>query len=320
MHKISRTVSPFRNSEIEDRYVIVGLGELLWDLLPSGSQLGGAPANFAYFASLLGEEGIVASRVGRDELGNEALSRIAGKGLSTAAIQRDDVYPTGTVGVTIGADGQPDFTINGGVAWEHMAWTPDWSALAARADAVCFGTVSRHESSSTQAVTAFLEALRPSALRLYDVNLRQDRYSPALLNDSFHLARVVKLNDEELRTVCPLLHLGDDSLESMARRLLKAYELELVCVTRGAEGSLLVTSSETVSHPGVPVDVVDTIGAGDAFTAVLAIGYLRGVPLERVSEAANRLGAWVASRTGAMPEADEAVCSAVRNILRGNTV
>ena len=244
------------------------------------------------------------------------MNRIAGKGLSAAAIQRDDVHPTGTVGVTIGADGQPDFTINGGVAWEHMAWTPEWSALAARSDVVCYGTVSRHEAESTAAVTAFLDALRPSALRLFDVNLRQDRYSPALLHDSFQRAHAVKLNDEELRTVCPLLDLGDVGLVSMARRLLKAYELELVCVTRGSEGSLLVTSSETVGYPGVPVDVVDTIGAGDAFTAALAIGYLRGTTLARVSEAANRLGAWVASRTGAMPEADEAVCSAVRDILR----
>ena len=293
---------------------------MLWDLLPSGSQLGGATANFAYFASLLGEEGIVASRVGQDELGDEAVDRIAGKGLPTDAIQRDDEYPTGTVDVAIGPGGQPDFTINGGVAWEHMAWTPEWAALAARADAVCFGTVSRHEAGSSAAVTAFLDALRPSALRFFDVNLRQDRYSPALLHDSFQRAHAVKLNDEELHTVCPLLDLGDVGLESMARRLLKAYELELVCVTRGSEGSLLVTSSETVGYPGVPVDVVDTIGAGDAFTAALAIGLLRGVPLDRVSEAANRLGSWVASRTGAMPEADDAVCYAVRDILRGDTV
>lgn len=285
-------------------------------MLPSGPQLGGAPANFAYFASLLGEEGIVASRVGRDDLGDRAVDRIAGLGLSTDAIQRDDAHPTGTVDVTLGPDGQPEFTINGHVAWEHMAWTPGWAALAARADAVCFGTVCRHRADSTTAVTAFLEALRPTALRIFDVNLRQDRYAPALLNDSLQRAHVVKLNDEELRTVCPLVDLGGEDPESMARQLLKAYELEVVCVTRGAQGSLLVTASETVAHAGVPVDVVDTIGAGDAFTAVLASGYLRGVPLERVGEAANRLGAWVASQSGAMPAADEAVCSAVRDILR----
>ena len=285
MHKISQTASPFRNSKTKDRYVIAGLGELLWDMLPSGPQLGGAPVNFAYFASLLGEEGIVASRVGRDALGDRAVARIAGLGLPTDAIQRDEVYPTGTVDVALGPDGQPGFTINGDVAWEHMTWTPGWSALAARADAVCIGTVARHQAESANAVTAFLEALKPSALRLFDVNLRQDRYSVALLHDSFQCAHIAKLNDE-------------------------------VCVTRGAEGSLLVTASETVAHPGVPVDVVDTIGAGDAFTAVLASGFLRGVPLERVSEAANRLGAWVASQTGAMPAADEAVCTAVRESLR----
>ncbi|MCY3774170.1 MAG: PfkB family carbohydrate kinase [Gemmatimonadetes bacterium] len=316
MHKISRTVNPIRNSEIKDRYVIVGLGELLWDMLPSGPQLGGATANFAYFASLLDEEGIVASRVGPDDLGDTAVDRIAGLGLPTGAIQRDEIYPTGTVDVTIGPDGQPDFIIKGNVAWEHMEWSSGWSELAARADAVCFGTVSRHQAGSIGAVTAFLEALRPSALRIFDVNLRQDRYSATLLHDSLQHAHIVKLNDEELRTVCPLLDLGGEDLESMAGQLRETYELEVVCVTRGAEGSLLVTASETVSHPGVPVDVVDTIGAGDAFTAVLASGYLRGVPLERVSEAANLLGAWVASQTGAMPAADEAVCSDVRDILR----
>ncbi len=299
---------------------------MLWDLLPSGPQLGGATANFAYFASLLGENGIVASRVGQDDPGTEAVDRIAGLGLYTGAIQRDDAYPTGTVDVTIGPDGQPDFTINGDVAWEHMQWTPAWSVLAARADAVCFGTVSRHEAGSTGAVTAFLEALRPSALRLFDVNLRQDRYSPDLLHDSFHRAQLVKLNDEELRRVSGLLKLAGDGLkdeeqagedlEPMAQRLLQAYELELICVTRGAEGSLLVTATETVEHPGVVVEVADTVGSGDAFTAVLASGYLRRVPLERISEAANRFGAWVASQTGAMPEADEEVCSVVRKLLR----
>ncbi len=301
---------------MKDRYVIVGLGELLWDMLPSGPQLGGATANFAYFASLLGEEGIVASRVGQDDLGDRAVDRIAGLGLSTDAIQLDDVYPTGTVDVAIGPDGQPDFTINGDVAWEHMEWTPTWAVLAARADAVCFGTVSRHESGSIGAVTDFLDALRPSALRVFDVNLRQNRYSANLLHDSFQRVHIVKLNDEELRTVCPMLDLSGADLESMARRLREAYELEVVCVTRGKEGSLLVTASETVSHPGVPVEVVDTIGAGDAFTAVLASGYLRAAPLERVGEAANRFGAWVASQTGAMPAGDVAVCSAVRDILR----
>lgn len=285
-------------------------------MLPSGRQLGGATANFAYFASLLGEEGIVASRVGRDDLGDAAVDRIAGLGLPTGAIQRDDAHPTGTVDVTIGPDGQPDFIINGGVAWEHMAWTPGWSALAGRVDAVCFGTASRHESGSIGAVTSFLDALRPSALRIYDVNLRQDRYSPALLYDSLQRVHVVKLNDEELRTVCPLLDLGGADLESMARRLREAYGLELVCVTRGAEGSLLVSASETAVHPGVSVDVVDTIGAGDAFTAALACGFLRGTPLDRIGEAANRLGAWVASQSGAMPAGDDAVCSAVRDILR----
>lgn len=265
--------------------------------------------------SLLGENGVIASRVGDDHFGQQAISQISTIGLSTCAIQQDKIYPTGTVNVLVGIDGEPYYMIDDDAAWEHMCWTPQWQVLAAQADAVCFGTVARHETESVSAIDAFLDVVKPSALCFCDVNLREGRYTGRLLKDSFRRAHVVKLNDEELVVVSELLNLKGEDIELKARQLLTKYDLQIVCVTRGAEGSLLISKTNTVIHPGVNVNVADTIGAGDSFTAMLACGYLNRVPLERISEAANQLGAWVASTKGATPEPDEEVISAVQGIL-----
>lgn len=283
--------------------------------MPSGPRLGGATANFAYYVSLLGENGLIASRIGDDRLGQQAKAQISANGLSTDAIQQDNIYPTGTVNVLIKPGGEPNYMIEDDVAWAHMCWTPEWQAIATRTDAICFGTVARHKTNSATAIDAFLDALNPSALCLCDVNLRESRYNVTLLKDSFHRAHVVKLNDGELNMVSELLNLGGRDLEFKARQLLVKYNLHMVCVTRGAEGSLLITATDTVTHPGVKVEVEDTIGAGDSFTAILACGYLNQVPLKHISEAANQLGAWVASAKGATPEVDEEVITVIRGIL-----
>jgi fructokinase len=283
------------------KHIIVGLGELLWDLLPSGKQLGGAPANFAYITNLLGDAGIPASRIGRDSLGDEALQRLAQLGLNAASVQRDPIHPTGTVKIEIDNSGQPRFDISQPVAWDFLEWTPAWQQLAGEADAVCFGSLAQRSSQSRSAIRAFLHATRPQALRIFDVNLRQSFYTAQLLAESMKLATIVKLNHEELPKIMRLFELEHRTEEDSARLLLTSHGLKLLCVTRGSGGSLLVSLTECREHPGFRVKVADTVGAGDAFTAALVHGYLRGTSLPQINETANRVGAWVASQSGATP-------------------
>jgi fructokinase len=177
---------------------IVGLGELLWDFLPSGKQLGGAPANFAYITNLLGDIGIPASRAGRDSLGDAALHRLTQLGLSAAAVQQDLIHLTGTVKVEIDSSGQPRFDISEPAAWDFLEWIPSWQQLAKEADAVCFGSLAQRSPQSRSTIRSFLQATRPEALRIFDVNLRQNFYTAPILADSMKLATIVKLNHEEL--------------------------------------------------------------------------------------------------------------------------
>lgn len=282
---------------------IVGLGELLWDLLPSGKQLGGAPANFAYITNLLGDTGIPASSVGRDSLGDEALQRLAELGLNSHFVQRDSIHPTGTAKIEIDKGGQPRFEISEPVAWDFLEWTSAWRQLATTADAVCFGSLAQRSSPSRSTIRSFLQATRPHAVRVFDVNLRQNFYTPDVLAASMNLATIVKLNHEELPRIMHLFELAHhkEKEKDSARHLLSSYDLKLVCVTRGNGGSLLVSPDECSEHPGFKVRVADTVGAGDAFTAALVQGYLRGSSLAQINETANRVGAWVASQQGATP-------------------
>lgn len=280
---------------------MVGLGEVLWDLLPSGKVLGGAPANFAYMTNVLGDEGIVASRVGNDELGHEACRVMQSLGLNTAYVQRDDEHETGTAVVSIDAAGQPNFTIKESAAWDFLQWTAEWQELSSRADVICFGSLAQRSPASAGAVESFLQNAPPKSLRIFDVNLRQSFYNQDVLRKSFGRAHIVKLNDQELHHVCRLLNLGVGTDETMAKRLLDEYGLRLVSITRGARGSILVSQSQTVEHGGFRVKIADAIGAGDAFTACLAHYYLRGHSLEDLSDLANRFASWVATQRGATP-------------------
>jgi fructokinase len=281
--------------------MVIGLGELLWDLFPAGKQLGGAPANFAYITSLLGDEGIPASRLGQDALGEEATRRLGELGLPTEFIQRDEDHPTGSVKVEVDVAGQPRFEISQSVAWDFLDWTPQWQRLAQQADAVCFGSLGQRSERSRSTILAFVLALKANALRVFDVNLRQDFYSKQILHESMKLSHVVKLNQDELPRIMKLFDLEHRGEEDSARDLRSLYDLKLVCVTRGNGGSLLVSADECSEHAGFNVKVQDTVGAGDAFTAALVHGYLRGTALSEINETANRVGAWVASQSGATP-------------------
>ena len=286
----------------EGKYIVVGLGELLWDILPTGeAQLGGAPANFVYMTALLGDRGTIASRIGDDSLGYEALDRWEQANVNITHVQLDPDHPTGTARVQLDDEGKPAYTIVEDVAWDYFEFSPDWQELAAQADAVCFGSLAQRSLVSRDTIRSFLKATRDETLIVFDVNLRKPFYSVEVLSESLRLSNIVKLNDEELRTVVELLELGGGRDEDSARRLLRYHDLQMVCVTRGDRGSLLVTESESVEHPGFKVDVVHTIGAGDAFSAALVRHYLRGESLERISDAANRLAALVATQVGATP-------------------
>jgi fructokinase len=296
------------------KFTTVGLGELLWDIFPDSRQLGGAPANFAYMTSLLGDEGIIASRVGKDNLGEEARRRLENIGLGTSYVQLDPTYRTGVVQVEVDAKGQPNFQIAEPAAWDFFEWTAEWQSLAQKADAVCFGTLAQRAPQSRQTIHAFLKTIRAQTTRVFDVNLRQSFYSPQVLADSAKHADIIKLNHDELPKVAQLLGFPFHDEESAAQWLRHTFRLKLVCITRGAGGSLLVSEYAKHEHPGIRVQVADTVGSGDAFTAALVYHYLRRAPLTAMNEAANRMGSWVASQTGATPRRDEARLAMIRSV------
>ena len=293
------------------QYTVVGIGELLWDLLPSGAQLGGAPANFAYWSAVLGDHSAIVSRVGDDELGHKAVDFLKRAGIETDYIQLDGSLPTGTVQVELDRGGQPAFEITSDVAWEALESAPGLQVLAASADAICFGTLALRSIPTRETITRFIAAARRSALIVFDLNLRQSFYSRELIIQSLEASNIVKMNSQELPVVTRLLDIEARTEQELCRRLLDRYRLRLVCITRGHRGSLIVTASETVEHAGFTVGVVDTVGSGDAFTAALVHHLLKGSSLERISEAANRLGAWTAARAGAMPTPDDAILDGV---------
>jgi fructokinase len=300
-------------------FTVVGLGELLWDLFPQGPQLGGAPANFAYISSLLGDHGIVASRLGSDVLGEEARRRFQHLRLPTDFLQIDTTHPTGTVRVSLDSGGQPRYEIAVPVAWDFFEMTPEWRSLALQASAVSYGTLAQRSETSRRTILKFIDNAPLEAVRVFDVNLRQAFYGAEILHESARRATVIKLNDEEFPAILKLL--GAPAGLSAAGQTRSAMEwvlgktgAKLICVTRGACGSLLASALEYHQHSGLRVTIKDTVGAGDAFAAALVHHYLRGAPLAAMNEAANTMGAWVASCSGAMPEPDLRVLERVRNV------
>ena len=280
---------------------VVGLGEVLWDVLPERTCLGGAPTNFAYITTLMGDQGIVASRVGEDSQGIEALRRMEELGLDIDHVQTDREHRTGIVNVEVDGQGQPRFEIAHPVAWDFLQWTKDWQRLAEQADAVCFGSLAQRSETSRATIRRFVRAMLPGTLKVFDVNLRQSYYSPEILVESMKLADIVKFNDDELPKIMSLSKIPHKDALSSAQRLIREYDLKVVCITRGGRGSLLVRDGDKSEHSGFKVRVADTVGSGDAFTAGLVHEYLHGASLDLMNEVANLVGAWVASEVGAMP-------------------
>jgi fructokinase len=284
---------------------VVGLGEILWDILPTGPQLGGAPANFAYCSHLLGNRAVVASRVGTDDLGREARASLLRSGITDQFLQSDPNHATGTVHVQLDAAGQPKFEIADNSAWDFLRQTDLWQSLAQSVDTVCFGTLAQRSPESCNTILKFLDATRADAMRVFDVNLRQNFYSAEIILESVNRSNVVKLNHEELPRIAELLAIDGCDALAFCREISRRFDLQTVCVTRGANGSVLFDRTSAHEHPGFRVHIKDTVGAGDAFTAALVHGLLRKMPLAESNDLANRMGAWVASCSGAMPPIPE---------------
>lgn len=279
--------------------LVIGLGELLWDCFPTGRLPGGAPANVAFHVQQLGIPAAVATRVGTDPLGDELVAFLIEKGLRTDLVQRDPVHPTGTVTATPQPDGHTDYVFLENCAWDYLE-----GFTIPTANAIIFGTLAQRSEQSRRAIYNTLRSGLPRpCLVVYDINLRPPFYQAEWIWESIAFAQVVKLNDDEAQILAGMLAMPGASAVEVAQQLLRRYpKLELACITRGGNGAIGVTRNETAEVPGLPVKVVDTVGAGDAFTAALIAFRLHDWPLETTLHYANRIGALVASRAGAMPD------------------
>ncbi len=278
----------------------LGLGEILWDMLPGGRQLGGAPANFAYHAHALGAEARPVTRVGNDQNGRDILTRLEVLGLPTACVQLDDAAPTGTVSVEMLSGGEHRFTIHENVAWDRLEATVESMALASRADVVCFGTLAQRCDQSREAIQTIVREVPRHGLRILDINLRQHYFTRRVVEESLFIANVLKINDEELRVAAEMFGLSGCTTDQLAQ-LADRYELNLVALTRDGRGSVLYADGRTADVPGAPVAIVDTIGAGDAFTAAMALGWLAGWDLDEINRSANAVASFVCTQSGATP-------------------
>ena len=311
---------------------VVAVGEILWDLLPAGPRLGGTTANFAIGCARLGRRASLISSLGADAWGDrarEVLTKIQQDGaklLATSLIQTARGTPTGLVEVAVGDNGQPQYSIAMPAAWDEIQVTTANSAEVRGAQAICFGTLCQRGQTSRESIRALIEATPPECLRVLDVNVRAPFFSKEVAQWSLAHATVAKISGEELGAVAaavgftPLIldehePLMDD-IETCGRQLLALYpELELLAVTMGPHGSVLLTSSDVHHHPGYRINVVDTVGAGDAFTAGLVHAWLTGAPLAAGNEVGNLCGSFVASRPGATPPFTEELLIKVNTVL-----
>jgi fructokinase len=282
---------------------ILSCGEVLWDLFPDGPRFGGAPANFACHAALFGAQVSLLSAVGDDARGREAIAILQSFGLDTSLIRLLADAPTGAVGVTVDAAGKPSFEIRGGAAWDQITWTTELEARLTTIDAIYLGTLGQRSALSRSTIQRALSVAKARGIpRVLDVNLRQPFFDAALIRESIAQATVLKLSDDELDEVAAACGLPPEGHPiDLLRSLLPRGRLELVAMTRGAAGALLVSATEIVDQPGIPTVVCDTVGAGDAFTAALVVGWLRRDPLPTIARTACEIAAAVCAQPGAVP-------------------
>ena len=288
---------------IKSCQAILSCGEVLWDLFPDGARFGGAPANFACHAAILGGGVTMLSAVGKDARGDEALAILRRFGIDTSSVQRIADAPTGSVGVSVDPAGKPSFEIHAGSAWDRIAWTNALEARIPEVDAIYFGTLGQRGDVSRATIRRALGLAKARGiLRVLDVNLRRPFCDAALIRESIAQASVLKLSDDELLEVAAACEIALEAKpEATLRNLLTRFGLDLVVMTRGAKGALLVAPNDAVDQPGIPTKVVDTVGAGDSFTAAFVLGLLRGEARDGILRKACQTASAVCSQSGAVP-------------------
>jgi fructokinase len=285
--------------------VVVGMGEALWDILPEGRKIGGAPANFAYHVSQFGLESCVVSAVGDDELGAKTIQNLTSKGLKLMIPQIP--YPTGTVQVTLDADGIPSYDIKEGVAWDNIPYTPELEELAKNTRAVCFGSLAQRSVVSRETIHKFLDTMPNDdhRMKIFDVNLRQSFYNKETICESMKRCNILKINDEELVTISRMFGYPGIDLKDKCWLLIGKYRLRMLILTCGVNGSYVFTPGEVSFVETPKVEVADTVGAGDSFTGSFCAGILRGMPVSEAHRMAVAVSAFVCTQNGAMPKLPE---------------
>ena len=294
--------------------IVVGMGEALWDVLPEGKKIGGAPANFAYHVSQFGLNSRVVSAVGEDKLGTEILDNFRAKQLN--CMIETVPYPTGTVQVELDAEGVPCYDIKEGVAWDNIPFTPALADLARQTRAVCFGSLAQRSVVSRQTINSFLDAMPQddNVLKIFDVNLRQSFYTKEIFCNSFSKCNILKINDEELVTVSRMFGYPGIDLQDKCWILLAKYNLKMLILTCGVNGSYVFTPGNVSFVETPKVEVADTVGAGDSFTATFVAAILKGLCVQEAHKLAVKVSAYVCTQNGAMPELPESLKESMNSL------
>lgn len=284
---------------MEKKYVI-GLGEALWDVLPEGKKLGGAPANFAFHAGQFGLNSVAVSALGEDALAEETIQQLEEKGLHY--VMPRVPFPTGTVQVTLDALGVPTYDICEGVAWDNIPFTPEVKAVAEHAQAVCWGSLAQRNEASRKTINAFLGHTPKDCLKIFDINLRQQFYTKEVIQESIRRCNILKINDEELVIIGRLFGYAGLDMENKCWLILGKYDLDMIVLTCGVNGSYVFSKGEKSYQPTPKVDVADTVGAGDSFTGTFVASLLKGQSVREAHKRAVDVSAYVCTQQGAMPK------------------
>lgn len=290
--------------------VIVGLGEALWDCLPDGSKLGGAPANFAYHASQFGNEAYAISAIGNDALGDQTLKEFEEKHLKYVMPRVD--YPTGTVQVELDEEGIPTYDIKQNVAWDNIPFTPEIENVAKHCGCVCFGSLAQRNKISRDTIHRFIDSTPKNCLKIFDINLRQNFYTKEIIQESLKACDILKINDEELVTIGRLFGYPGLDIENKCYLILGKYNLKMLVLTCGTNGSYVFAPGVKSFQPTPKVEVDDTVGAGDSFTGSFASAILAGMPIKEAHKLAVEVSAFVCTQPGAMPKLPESLLNRVK--------